>query len=236
MSVEVIIQELRERSSDKYKQNVIKMGIPEENSIGVATGDLRKLAKKLPRNKQYVSELWAANFHETRILAVLCMVPEDYSVDELTVFMNEIVSWDLCDLYCKTVLINRKDFAEFINKWIESPELYVKRAAFTLIASMSTHHTPTLGEIEQYLAEIVTYSDDERLLVKKAASWALRELGKIDEDSHQRALVVAEKLAENGTKAQQWIAKDALKELRTLVRVEGRSRLISAKSKMGQQR
>jgi len=35
------------------------------------------------------------------------------------------------------------------------------------------------------------------------------------------------------SKPQQWIAKDALKELTVLVQAPGRSRLISAKSKMG---
>lgn len=231
--IEPILVNLREMSSDKYRQNVIKLGIPAENSIGVATGDLRKLAKKLPRHKDLVEALWLADFHETRILAVLVMVPEDYTFDELAGFMDGIISWDLCDLMCKTVLITRKDFDSFITRWVVSEALYFKRAAFTLIASMSTHHAPSQLEITDYLTTINEQTDDDRLLVKKAASWALRELGKIDEESQRKALVTAQELVKSGTDAQQWVARDALKELTTLVRVAGRSRLISNKSKMG---
>lgn len=231
--IESVLKQLQEQASEKYKKNVIKMGIPEQESIGVATSDVRKMAKKLPRDKAFVCELWQTNFHEARILAVLRMQPQEYSYKELTDFMEDVISWDLCDLFCKTVLIERQDYQLFIDEWIASENLYFKRAAFTLIASMSTHMALEAPAIQAYLHQIETYSDDERLLVKKAVSWALRELGKIDEEGQAYSIATAEKLLK-GTKAQQWIAKDALKELQTLVRVEGRSRLISSKSKMGQ--
>ncbi len=47
MTKNEIIEYLNKISSDKFKNNVVKMGIPEENSIGVSTGDIRKLAKNL---------------------------------------------------------------------------------------------------------------------------------------------------------------------------------------------
>ena len=36
MDCQEIIEELKAQASEKYKANVIRMGIPEENSIGVA--------------------------------------------------------------------------------------------------------------------------------------------------------------------------------------------------------
>ena len=47
--------------------------------------------------------------------------------------------------------------------------------------------------------------------------------------------MLAREWIEGGSKAQAWIAKDALRELENLVKVEGRERLISAKSQMGRE-
>lgn len=235
-----LIALLKENGSEKYKKNVIKLGIPEENSIGVPTTELRKIARKIPkeeRTKALSFSLWQTGYHEAKILSVLIGANHynDYSKNEILDFMSEINSWDLCDLFCKSILIKRKDFESWIESFIASEALYYKRAGFTLLASMSTHATLTETQISDYLKLIPKFSNDDRLHVKKAASWALRELGKIDEDAKDKSIAVANQMLISNNKAQQWIAKDALKELTLLIRVDERARLISSKSLMGKQ-
>lgn len=235
-----ILDILKQQSSNKYKINVVKMGIPEQNSIGVSTQVLRKITRNIPkpkRNKVLSQSLWATGYHEAKILAILIGAYNynDYSKDEILFFMDGIHSWDLCDIFCKSILIKRKDFDSLIEEFIKNDALYYKRAGFTLLAAMSTHSALSDEQVAYYLSLIPTFSIDDRLHVKKAASWALRELGKIDESSKEKSIIVANQLAKSGNKAHQWIAKDALKELNTLIRVDGRSRLISSKSKMGKE-
>ena len=55
---------------------------------------------------------------------------------------------------------------------------------------------------------------------------------KRDFDYNEKALLVAHELLDNGNKTQIWIAKDAIKELENMVKVEGRRRLISTKTQM----
>lgn len=234
MTIEEIIQYLQENASDKYKQNVIKLGIPAEDAIGVATPALRKFAKQLPKDKDFLLQLWETGYHECKMLTILALKPKDCTNEDIIALINGVHSWDLCDLLCKTIVI-KKNFDEYIRQWITSDQLYQKRAAFTLIANTSTHAKLSINEISSYLQLIQQYADDERLLVKKAASWALRELGKVSLESKSLCIEMAEELQVDASKAKQWIAKDALKELTTLVKTEGRSRLISNKSKMGQQ-
>ena len=61
----------------------------------------------------------------------------------------------------------------------------------------------------------------------------MKEIGKRNYNYQEKAILLAYDLKENGSKSQVWIAKDSLKELETLVKVEGRRRLISSNSKMG---
>ncbi|MGG5315961.1 DNA alkylation repair protein [Enterococcus sp. AZ072] len=234
MTIDRILQYLQDEASDKYKQNIIKLGIPARDAIGVPTSELRKFARKLPKEKGFLFELWRTGYHECKILTVLSLKPRECTKKDITALIDDVYSWDLCDLICKTILI-RINFEEYIRDWINSEELYKKRAAFTLIASTSTHAKLSLDEIDDYLNLIKVYTDDERLLVKKAASWALRELGKISLESRELCIQSAMELQQETSKSKQWIATDALKELTTLVQVEGRARLISNKSKMGKQ-
>lgn len=46
---------------------------------------------------------------------------------------------------------------------------------------------------------------------------------------------IAHELLNNGNKTQIWIAKDVIKELENMVKVEGRTRLISTKTQMGRE-
>ena len=63
MEVNEIIGQLKEMSSEKFKQNVVRMGIPEENSIGVSTVMLRKMVPKIGRSNELAWDLWNTGYH-----------------------------------------------------------------------------------------------------------------------------------------------------------------------------
>lgn len=121
-----------------------------------------------------------------------------------------------------------------IEGWVTSSQTYRKRAAFTLIASSVIHEKKINDDmLDYYLGLIARYSDDGREHVKKAVSWALREIGKRDFNYNEKALLLAHEFAESDSKALNWIGKDTIKEFETLVKAEGCGRLISSKSQMG---
>lgn len=236
MEVNEIIGQLKEMSSEKFKQNVVRMGIPEENSIGVSTVMLRKMVPKIGRSNELAWELWNTGYHEAKLLAVLLMEKKKVTLDDVRKMMTQVYSWDLCDHICKNLIIKIPGYQDLILEWCDNPGTYYRRAVFTLIASVSVHEkNVTEEEITSYLNLIKECSDDNREHVKKAVSWALREIGKINFDYLERAIETAEELKERPSKACQWIAKDAMKELETLVKVEGRTRLITSKSQMAKE-
>lgn len=229
-----ILEYLKSESSEKYKANVVKMGIPEAHSIGVSTTILRKLAKQLDKSNELAFELWNTHYHEARLLAVLLFNKKEITYEDIDKMMSEVSSWDLCDHLCKSLIIKLDFYRDFIFDWISSSHVYKKRAAFTLIASAALHDKNLSAEtLDTYLNLIYenSYCDHEH--IKKAVSWALRELGKIDFDLNEKALLVAHDLLKSEDKSQVWIAKDVIKELENVVKSDGRKRLISADTKMG---
>ena len=119
-----IIEKLREMASQKYKENVIRMGIPEEWSIGVSTGDIRKMASKLGKSSDLAWKLWDTGYHEAKILAVLLMEKKKVTIEDIEKMMEKVYSWDLCDHICKNLIIKTPDYKELIWKWRDNPRTY----------------------------------------------------------------------------------------------------------------
>ncbi|MFR2649737.1 MAG: DNA alkylation repair protein, partial [Blautia coccoides] len=135
MTSNEILSGLKALSSEKYKVNVVKLGIPEACSIGVSTGDVRKLAKTVGKDNALAHDLWNTGYHEARLLAVLIVDKKQFSLQEAEAFMHDVISWDLCDHLCKNLLIQLKGYEDLIEKWCDAEATYMKRAAFTLMAS-----------------------------------------------------------------------------------------------------
>ena len=133
MTSQDIIEKLKQESSEKYKANVIKMGVPEENSIGVPTSQLRTIAKEIGKSNEIAYELWNSGYHDAKLLAVLVFEVKKLSFQDIDQLMNDVISWDLCNFICKQMIMKRKDYDDFIEQWIDLNHVYKKRAAFVLI-------------------------------------------------------------------------------------------------------
>lgn len=230
-----IVEYLKAEASEKYKTNIVKMGIPAENCIGVSTAILRKLSKGLEKSNKLALELWNTHYHEARLLSVFLFNSKALTFSDIDNLMAEVISWDLCDHLCKNLIIKLENYEEYIFNWITANHIYKRRAAFTLIASAAIHDKKIAQDtLDLFLKLISENSNSEHEHIKKAVSWALREIGKIDFDFNEKALVVAHELLKTGNKTQIWIAKDTIKELENVTKTEGRKRLISVNSKMGQ--
>jgi 3-methyladenine DNA glycosylase AlkD len=54
---------------------------------------------------------------------------------------------------------------------------------------------------------------DERNYVKKAVSWALRQIGKRNPSLRARAIAEAERLLASPSRSARWVGRDAMREL-----------------------
>jgi len=225
-SLNEILEYLKDQSAEQYKANVIKLGIPENNSLGVPIPVLRKLAKTLKHSNGLAKDLWNSGYHEARLLSVLVVDP--FTIDHKWAIglVDDVVSWDLCDHLCKGLLYNLPEYEDLILSWQNDSRLYHKRTAFVLIATAVVYDKEMpLTQIAEYLEIIRNHEADSRPHVKKAISWALREIGKRDIASHKKAKPITEQLAQDADKNKQWVGKDALKELNQLVQTDARKRL-----------
>jgi 3-methyladenine DNA glycosylase AlkD len=232
--VAAILKALKAAGTEKKRASAIRVGIPMDKAFGVPVGAVRAIGKPLKGQHALAGPLWATGVHEARLLATLVADPEQISRSEIERWLDDVVSWDLCDHLCGNLASRRADTADLIRRWINSPKLYVKRAAFALIAELAVHGKDLDDDLFAELAGlVVAHSDDARPHVRQAASWALRSIGKRDTVNHDRALTAAAELVESADPAKRWVGRDAMRELESLIKVRERGRLLTSKSRTG---
>jgi len=216
MDIKQIIAHLKKNSNPRDRGGMSRFGIDVKYALGVKIPVLRSLAKKLGKNHKLALDLWKTKIHEARILASMIDEPEKVTEKQMEEWVKCFNSWDICDQVCSN-LFDKTAFAwEKIYEWPKRKEEFVRRAGFSLMAYLACHDKKTMDkEFIKFFPLIKKHSDDERNFVKKAVNWALRQTGKKNNNLKKHAIKTAEEIAKINNKTAQWIAMDALRELKS---------------------
>jgi 3-methyladenine DNA glycosylase AlkD len=216
MNLDQILSRLRALSNEENRQGMARYGINTETAFGVKVTTLRQIAKGIGRDHALALQLWDSGFHEARILATIIDDPKQTTEAQVEAWLKDISSWDLCDGFAGN-LIDKTAFAyQKAVEWTRREAEFERRAGFAVMAWLPVHDKEAPDEkFETFFPHIEAASDDGRTYVKKAVSWALRNIGKRSLTLNPKAIAVAERIAARDTKAAKWIASDVLRELRS---------------------
>ncbi len=205
---------LERRGRQANVRGMARYGIVARKAFGVSMGTMQTLQKRIGTNHDLAVELWQSGWHEARLLAAMVGDPARVTRREMDAWAADFESWADCDTVCFK-LWDRTPLAwEKALKWAASPRELVKRAGFALMACLALHDKAApdrrfLG----FLRPIEKGARDERHLVKKGVSWALRSIGRRNKALNTASIEVARRLAESHAAAPRWVGKDALREL-----------------------
>ncbi len=190
-----------------------KFGIVSKNALGISMKELNELAKPIKKNTALALELIATDIYEAKILAAKIIKPTDITPKQMDTWVSQFDNWEYCDTYCMQVFSNSKHARQKIVAWSTHASEFVKRAAFATLAALCSADKKSDNHVfVPYFDIIVLAATDERLYVRKAVNWALRSIGKRNEDLLQQAIEVAQYIKTMPNKTANWIATDALTE------------------------
>ncbi len=214
-TVECVISGLKLLANEAVKKSVERFGIPSEKVLGIKMPELRQLARSIKRNHPLALQLWESDIHEARLLAGMIADPKLMTNGEANNWVAAIYSWDVCDQCCGNLLIYTPFWKSKVTEWIRSSHEFTRRAGIVLIAEATMHqkNNVTDEELIAMLQEAISIADDPRNFVKKAVSWAMRQVGKKRPHLANQVIAVAQELHASGDKTKKWIASDVIREL-----------------------
>ncbi|MCC6752231.1 MAG: DNA alkylation repair protein [Deltaproteobacteria bacterium] len=225
--VTAILAELEALGSEQSRAGMARYGINIARAFGVSVYELRKVAKRLGRDHGLALALWATGNHEARLLACFVDDPTEVTPAQMEAWARDFDSWDLCDQATTSLFDLTPHAWPKAAEWARRDEEWVKRAGFALMAGLAVHDkTATDRAFLKLLPLVERAAPDDRNFVKKAVSWALRNVGKRNPALNAAAIACAERIlaaanmraggprgGDTATRGARWAATDALREL-----------------------
>jgi len=222
LTVDGILAGFASRKDPRALTGMSRYGIQTEAACGIPVPELRALAKNVvadlgranPDRHRFAADLWASGVHEARLMAGMVDMPSLVTPEQMDQWAADLDSWDVCDQLCMNLFVETPYAWDNALEWSARDEEFVKRAGFAIMATLA--HRAKNAPDEAFLpllAAIEREAADDRNFVKKAASWALRQIGKRNASLNNEAVSTANRIAASGTRAGRWISSDALREL-----------------------
>lgn len=211
-----VVSELRAAADPSRRPGMARVGINIDRALGVPIPQLRRIARAHRGDHPLALDLWTSGVHEARILASMVDDPARVTREQMDAWVADFDSWDLCDQICNNLFRETSSADAAARAWVRRDEEYVKRAGFTIVAAQAVHDRERDDAyFLAWLPRIRRAASDERNAVKKAVNWSLRQIGKRNHALSDAAIAEAETLLELDDRSARWIARDALRELRS---------------------
>ena len=195
-----------------FKKN--KFGIISKNSLGIYHKDLKIIAKDIGKDNKLALQLFDSGIYEGRLLCSKMFKPKDVTEQLMEKWVKTFENWEICDSFCMGLFSKSKFALAKILEWTKRESEFEKRAGFAILASYCMADKKSDNKLfEQFLPIIKREANDERLYVRKAVNWALRNIGKRNIDLNRKAIETANEILKFKSKSAQWIAKDAIRKL-----------------------
>jgi 3-methyladenine DNA glycosylase AlkD len=211
-----VLLRLHQLADPEVARKAEHFGIKGVRVLGVSAPQLRRLAKSIGTNQALSLRLWHAGFLEARALAALVGDPSLVTRRQMEQWAKDFDNWAVCDVCCGELFVWTSFAREKSLRWIERKEEYVKRAGFVMMAAMAIKlKSLPDGEFLSLLKVLPAAAADERNFVKKAVSWALRQIGKRTARLNRSAISTATRIQQLDSRAARWVASDSLRELQS---------------------
>ncbi|MEQ1543943.1 DNA alkylation repair protein [Methyloglobulus sp.] len=191
-----------------------KFGIKAQNSLGVYHKDLKDLTMEIGRDNNLAHALFETGIYEARILCSKIYDPMCITEGQMDQWVMTFENWEICDSFCMGFFTKSKHGLAKAFEWSENEHEFIKRAGFVIMAAYGFADKTSGNEVfEQFLPVIEREANDDRIYVKKAINWALRNVGKRNIDLNKKAILTAKRILVTDSKPAKWIATNAIAEL-----------------------
>ena len=138
MKYEDVIKKMKSLENPKAAKARARFGINPDN-LGLTVTIVRGIAKEIGKDHNLALKLWESGIHDVRILAAHVDDPKQVTEGQMEQWVMDFNSWDICDNTCMHLFHKTQFTYEKIEEWTKRSEEFVKRAGFTLIASVTIH-------------------------------------------------------------------------------------------------
>jgi 3-methyladenine DNA glycosylase AlkD len=198
MKLKEAMAKLESMGDERRRAFNVKHGAGKARQFGVATGDIRKLARKIKTDHELAMQLWKTGNIDAQLLAILVMRPKALSAKELDKMVRTArFAWVADWLNAYVVKEQPPADKEALRiKWMQDEDGWAARAGWNLTASKINKGGKDAAELD--LAGLLDRIESEMAAAPPEAQWtmnaALAAIGIHHAKLRERAIDIGEKL------------------------------------------
>ena len=177
-------------------------------------GDMKIVAREVGPSHELAGALWDSGVYEARMVASMVDEPARVTSTQMDNWCGDFDNWAICDTVCFNLFDRAPHAWTKVAPWAGRPEEFVKRGAFALLWSLALHDKDATDDrFVAALALAERESSDERRMVTKAISMALKAVGKRNTALRGATVDAASRMAELPGGPARSIGRGALRDL-----------------------
>jgi 3-methyladenine DNA glycosylase AlkD len=193
MKLKEALEKLEAMGDEKRRAWNAKQGSGKLKQFGVATGDIRALAKTIKTDHALALELWKTGNIDAQLLAILLMKPKSLSPTELDKMVRTATFAWVADWLNSYIVKEHPDKETLRLKWMEDQDGWAARAGWNLTASKVAKAADGLD-----LSGLLDRIESEMANAPPQTQWtmnaALAAIGIHHAKHRKRAIAIGEKL------------------------------------------
>ncbi len=198
MIVSEILDLLHAERDERGMSNWVKLGSGTAGmrSYGIGLTRLRKLAKRIGRNRELALALWETDVYEARVIALLIDDPARITRDQAEKQVEELAGGMLAHVFasCDATLAKTSFAVDLADQWVRSDDAVRRDCGYGLLYEASKLSGKKAPSEEFFLAHVARIADTiatEPERVRMAMGAALMGIGKRSAVLNKAALKVA---------------------------------------------
>ncbi len=197
-----VIALLKENRNERGIDNWKKRG--EKNtglkSFGIGLTQLRKLAKKVGRDRKLAAQLWKSDIYDAKIIGLLIDDPKQVTREQAEQQVEGLHAGMLSHVFssCDATLPKSPLAFEITCDWMDSNDNMRKRCAYGLLYELSKKNVDGMDD-DFYLGCLNTIQEtihDEEMWVRESMLGAIMGIGKRSKKLNKAAIKVARAVGE----------------------------------------
>lgn len=166
------------------------------SSYGIGLTRLRKLARRIGRNRDLAKALWKSDVYDARVIALLIDDPAQITRDQAERQVEELAGGMLAHVFasCDATLAKTPFVVELADKWVRSKDPVRRDCGYGLLyeaSKFSGRKAPDEAFFLAHVERIATTIGTESEVVRLAMGAALMGIGKRSAVLNEAALKVA---------------------------------------------
>lgn len=166
------------------------------SSYGIGLTRLRKLARRIGRNRDLAKALWKSDVYDARVIALLIDDPAQITRDQAERQVEELAGGMLAHVFasCDATLAKTPFVVELADKWVRSKDPVRRDCGYGLLyeaSKFSGRKAPDEAFFLAHVERIATTIGTESEAVRLAMGAALMGIGKRSAVLNEAALKVA---------------------------------------------